>query len=60
MMCYLVERFGLEKIADVWSHDPSDMEQDFGQRYRELYWDWAAWNSEKRIALDIAPPEVGL
>lgn len=59
MMCYLVERFGMEKIAAVWSHDPSDMWKDFGQRYRELYWDWAVWSSEKRIALGVAPPETG-
>ena len=59
MMCYLAERFGMEKIASVWSHSPSEMEQDFGKGYRELYWDWAGWNSEKRVALDIAPPETG-
>ncbi len=59
MMCYLVERFGLEKIAAVWSHSPSDMEQDLGKSYQEFYWDWAEWSTEKRIELDIAPPDVG-
>ena len=58
-MCWLIERFGMEKVAAVWSHSPSEMEQDFGKRYRELYFDWAEWNSEKRTAMGIAPPEAG-
>lgn len=47
MVAYLAERFGEDFVFSHWDGDPEKMEEDWGADFRQLYQDWAAWNTQQ-------------
>lgn len=53
LFAYLVETYGRETVFDHWDGDVADLKEVLGKDFTELYWDWAAWNTEQCEALGI-------
>ena len=53
LFAYLVETYGRETLFDHWDGDTADLKEVLGKDFTELYWDWAAWNTEQCEALGV-------
>ncbi len=53
LFAYLVETYGREPVFDHWDGDVAELKEVLGKDFTELYWDWAAWNTEQCEALGI-------
>ena len=53
MMAYLIETYSLDTVMKSLPTDPKFFPTVYGESFTDLYWKWAAWNTEKCAELGI-------